>query len=94
MSKDQELTIEIIDDKLVISIGISTLLHAITFREDLFPDEETPKIKIVDENIFAKDVLFELQNEEEDGTTLVHKMFDEAGTNAMEQGSEGIEIHE
>ena len=35
-------------------------------------------------------MLRELQREEEDGTTPVHRLLDRVGVAALEQGSEGI----
>lgn len=56
-------------------------------------DEETGDTlvpKITDPKVFAKEVLHTLRREEEDGTTLVHEMFDKAIEEAVEQGAEGI----
>ena len=41
---------------------------------------------------WRKEVLRALNAEREDGTTLVHLMFDQAFKNAVEAGAEGIEI--
>lgn len=46
---------------------------------------------ITDLDEFAKDVVYALNDEEEDGTTLVHKMFDEAMVNAIDDGSMNID---
>jgi len=46
--------------------------------------------KIVDADAFARAVCRQLNDEEEDGTTVVHRMFDEAIKEAVEQGAEGI----
>lgn len=40
---------------------------------------------------FAADVVRELNREEEDGTTPVHKLFDEVLAEAIEQGSQHVE---
>jgi hypothetical protein len=50
--------------------------------------------KIVDLEAFAKEVARELQREEEDGTTLAHKMFDAAIEQAIEMGAEGIDFND
>jgi hypothetical protein len=47
--------------------------------------------KVTDPAVFAKAVCHALNNEEEDGTTRVHTMFDGAFMCAIEQGAEGIE---
>jgi hypothetical protein len=43
---------------------------------------------------FAKDLVRELNEENEIGTTPIHKMFDAAIDKAIEWGAEGIEEHE
>jgi hypothetical protein len=50
--------------------------------------------KVTDPAIFAKELLHALNNEDEQGTTMIHKMFDKAINEALEQGAEGIEEHE
>lgn len=57
-------------------------------------DEETgdflkPKIEA---KIFANEVWRELVREQEDGTTPVHVLFDNAFNEACEQGAEGIRM--
>lgn len=43
---------------------------------------------------FADDLVYELNNEAEDGTTRIHQLFDDAINEALEQGARGIEEHE
>jgi hypothetical protein len=83
MSKDKPLTVEIVDGVLNISLGIDILCLA--------TQSEIYDFKIVDNNGFSNDIINELLSEEEDGTTLVHRMLDEAANNAIENGSEYIE---
>ena len=83
MSKDKPLTVEIVDGVLNISLGIDILCFA--------TQSEIYDFKIVDNNGFSNDIINELLSEEEDGTTLVHRMLDEAANNAIENGSEYIE---
>ena len=47
--------------------------------------------RVTDPETFAKEVVNALNDEAENGTTLVHKMFDQAFSNAIDQGAEGIE---
>ena len=49
--------------------------------------------RIIDAPTFMAEVLRQLNDESEDGSTLVHKMFDAAINEALEQGAEGIEDH-
>ena len=80
----QVLRVELVDRRLTISVGVDTLAEAVQisdYGEDC---------KVTDIDGFAKDVLYELKREEEDGTTLVHRLFDNAAGEAVEQGSEHV----
>lgn len=83
---------KIIDGKLVISLRISTLAHAARNSDHFFNCAEsgTP-IKITDETVFARSVANALNREEEDGSTPITRMLDEATEWVSEQGEEGIE---
>jgi hypothetical protein len=48
--------------------------------------------KLTDVQVFYKKVFNELRHEEEDGLTLVTKMFDAVFRNAVEDGAEGIVV--
>ena len=50
--------------------------------------------KITDPALFAKELVLALNDEDEQGTTMIHKTFDKAILEALEQGAEGIEEHE
>lgn len=52
------------------------------------------RYKITDAAAFAADLVHELNDEDEEGTTRIHRMFDKAIDNAINQGAEGIEEHE
>jgi hypothetical protein len=52
-----------------------------------------PRMKITDADAFAKDLARELNDESEDGSTRIHKMFDAAIDEAINQGAEGIKVH-
>lgn len=49
--------------------------------------------QITDPAVFAKELCGELNREEEDGTTPIHRLFDRAIDKAAENGAEGIEEH-
>lgn len=57
-------------------------------------DEETGDFLLpkIDAKVFAKEVWRELVREQEDGTTPVHLLFDNAFEQACEQGAEGIRM--
>jgi hypothetical protein len=84
---DTPLTTSIEDGDLVIRIGTRTLAWSLEHHPDLLNERAEPTYKVSDEAEFAKDVLRELEREEEDGTTLVHLMLDKATKEALEQGS-------
>lgn len=50
--------------------------------------------KVTDAPVFARDLVVELNREDEQGTTKIHTMFDKAINEALEQGADGIEEHE
>lgn len=91
------LEVEIIEGVLVISIGVETFGSVVQFNDDLTEvyDEKTGEFRsarVTDADLFAEAILYELNAESEDGTTIVHKMFDQAVENAIENGAEGIEL--
>ena len=83
---------KIIGGKLVISLRIGTLAHAARNSDHFFNCAEsgTP-LKITDETVFAASVARALNREEEDGSTPITRMLDEATEWVSEQGEEGIE---
>jgi hypothetical protein len=82
---------QIIDGHLVIKLDLKTLCFA-AVRGPYFENEECKEPKVTDEKVFAEAIVHELNAEAEDGTTLVHRMLDQAAENAVEQGAEGIEL--
>lgn len=84
--RDQGLTLEIVDGRLVISIGVNALMVAVKGGDAWDTDGEGgPEITSVDG--FAGDILTELRDEEEDGTTLIHIAIDTAIERALDAGS-------
>lgn len=85
------LKVEIINKKLVISIGLEALAFAVEYS-DSWPIDEF----IVDPGIygdykdFGESIVQYLEFEEEDGTTPVHRMLDSVVLEALEQGAEGF----
>jgi len=47
--------------------------------------------RVTDLKTFAKEVAHALNDEDEQGTTPIHRMFDDAFNYVIEQGGEGIE---
>lgn len=83
-SADDGLEVSITDGRLVISVGANILVNA------LGSDYIQPPYKIVDPAQAVKEIVRELKREEEDGTTVVHKMLDQAALDAWENGGEGF----
>lgn len=84
VNKNKPLTVEILEDQIIISIGLETLKmvqeHGSCSTEG----------KIIDLDEFAQDVHSVLIDEDESGINMVMDMIDEAIEKAMENGSEGI----
>ncbi|MBN9034242.1 MAG: hypothetical protein J0I23_31150 [Rhizobiales bacterium] len=80
------LTVTVEDGQLKISIGIALLAFAVQSPE-AWPED----FYICDIPEFAKSMARRLQREEEDGTTLVHRMLDAAADEALEQGDDGFD---
>ena len=68
---------------LNISIGIDLLFFAI--------QQEIQEFKITNSEGCSKDIVAELMHEQEDGTTLIHRMIDKAANFAIENGSNNCE---
>lgn len=98
MSKTQRLTVGIEKDELVIRIGIDTLTFAFEYSEMNNPFDEDGdsgefirQYRVIDMAKFAEDVVTELNVEEEDGTTPLHRLLDQAFESVLENGGFGIE---
>jgi hypothetical protein len=80
---------EIVDGNIVITLSISHLQTAIDGGTMLGTIDGS--WKLTDPAAFAKDFVRSLNSEDEEGTTMIHRMCDEAINDAIEQGAEGIE---
>ena len=96
---EQALSVKIDDELLVISIGIKSLAFATESCPALEKFyEKGPRFgqfdgpKVFDPVAFAAAVVEELGREEEDGTTPVHLLFDQAAADAIENGADGIRM--
>lgn len=95
-NKHQILQISIEGEELVIRIGLDTLKYATENSPnlDFESDDRGNKFIVTDTHTWAESVIIALEKEEENGTTPIHKMFDEAFLYALDQGLEGIEEKE
>lgn len=82
-------------DELVIRITLDTLCHAVTMG-DQWPVQFNGEsgATIIDRPLFIKELIGQLQNENEQGATPLHFLFDEAALAVIEAGSEAVELHE
>jgi hypothetical protein len=80
-SHSHRLHAKISGRRLVISIGLETLAFA---AEEC---DGNPKVKILDAKQLAKDVIAELEKEDEVGASKLTDLFDEAVNAALENGS-------
>ena len=86
----RSLIIGVEKDELVIRIGVNTLAFAFEISEDnqFFDEMEANDFrrafKVVDKHKFARGVALGLMSEEEDGSTPITKVLDEAFIHAVE----------
>lgn len=85
IDRDQQIKTEVANGRLVVSIGVDLLAHAVSVGDDW--EEEW---KVVDPDAFVAAVGRELESEEEDGTTLLHRAFDSAAMSVVESGDESV----
>lgn len=94
--RQSPLTVAVEGDRLVISMGITTLPMVVKHHPALYVPHPTGagrgSHRVTDPATFAEHVVWELEREEEDGTTLVHEMFDRAIERAIENGAEGVDL--
>jgi hypothetical protein len=96
LAKDASRSVKIVDDELVIRVGINTLAWAFDhmLENNPYSDKDhdfVQKWRVSDPLEFTKDTVSELLREEEDGTTPLDLLFDKVMNNAVDQGSLGIE---
>jgi len=84
--KDSLLNVEISDDALKIKIGTEVLFAACGQGRSYGLGDVT----ITDKELFLSELVRELKTESEDGSTPIHLMLDQAVTDALENGAEGV----
>ena len=79
-----------------IDMGVS--VGALRFAAEQHPDfwdgyrpDSVPNIKITDAEKFAREIVDEINRENEDGSTLLTRMLDDAIRNAVDAGCEGVD---
>ncbi len=80
--------VSIVGNDLLVRCTAEAVKHLAELNQSDFGEEY---YRITNTIGFARDVVKELEEEQEDGTTLVHEMLDTAIEGAVEKGSEHIE---
>lgn len=88
---EQPLQVKIEAGRLVISIGVITLGEALVGPMSPLK-RDAPHAKITDHAEFAREVVNALNDESEDGTTLVHTMLDGVAREFLENGADGVDF--
>lgn len=80
------------NDCIVIRLPIPSLRDVV---ESSWACDALPlRMRVTDAPALATAVVYELNWEEENGTTPIHRLFDAAINEAIEQGADGIEVHD
>jgi hypothetical protein len=87
--KMEDRPLEVSVDAGMVTITIGVALLAKTCNPDHM---DLPPIEITDTHLFQKSLHTALTREEEDGTTVVHEMFDKALRYIVENGEEGLKL--
>lgn len=89
MSDDLSGHAYIEDDAIVIRVAFS---HLPTIIEGAWAANGiSTRLKVTDVVAFAKDLSHALNDEDEEGTTPIHRLFDHAIEAAFESGADGVE---
>ena len=86
--KEKQLALAIEDDQLKISIGVDVLQHACEIGRAYSNGD----IQITDQDEFLSGLVRELEREDEDGGTLLHRAFDRAVSEMLENGERGVDL--
>lgn len=92
MSEDNNATAIIEYGSIVIRVDIATIQTVMDggYSCNAYPE----RYKVTDTAAFAKEIVRELNSEDEEGTTPIHKLFDAAINEAINQGAQHVELHE
>lgn len=91
MGSDNPLSVAIEGGELVIRMGVQTVADAFEQHESNNPyDDEghfVRQFEVADVNAFARDVVNEMEDEAEDGSSPLIRFLDDMGVAAAENGS-------
>lgn len=93
------LHVSVEDGRLVISIGVQTLAHAVRYADWANPYDEDLNdyirtFAITDVTMFAKDALRAMLDEREDGSSPLSDFLDKMTEAAVDDGSEACEFEQ
>lgn len=76
---------------LLIRVGIGTIKFATETNPQMTAEDgETPVVTVSDAKVFAHEVCRAMNEESEDGSTLLSRMLDAAVMDAVDNGAQGI----
>ena len=75
--------------QLIIALDIAALPVVVKGAADT--NNWDGKYEVTDVEAFAKELVYQLNSEDERGTTTIHRMFDRSILHAVEYGAEGID---
>ncbi len=87
--KYDQLEMKIENGRFVITAGIELVCHAVMYGLE---PSMLPRFDVINKEVFANEILQALKAEEEDGTNLIHRAFDAAAIQAIENGAEGVRM--
>lgn len=86
------LTCEVVDGAIRITVDAATLKWATEHHDTYWlPDTDTYSVKVADQDEWLQSVARHIEDEREDGSSLLTDLFDKAIEAAVEQGEEGLE---
>jgi len=92
MKDEMPLRCEEIDGAIDMGIGRNVLKFAAENHPDFYDVRlDGPNIKITNAAVFAREVMYAINAENEDGSTLLTDMLDKAIKQAVENGCEGVD---
>ncbi len=83
-------TVAVEGDQLVIRITTECLLHAVTCSPEWPMNYTGSPITIDNGPLLIQELIHELQRENEDGTNAMHRLFDSAALDAVNNGSQAV----
>lgn len=97
MNIKDPLLCKIEDNKIIITIGFDALkfLAETSDKCEKYDKEFCPEgawSKVTNKKLFSQEVLRSLQHEEEDGSTMVHRLLESAINLALDNGAEGVKF--